>query len=55
MSLEKSNSTLLLVEQKHVFPSPSKQFDRFDKLVIQGSLKWIKMNEWKKSMNVCFA
>ena len=39
MSLEKSNSTLLLVEQKHVFPSPSKQFDRFDKLVIQGSLK----------------
>ena len=46
MSLEKSSSTLLLVEWKHVLPSPSKQFDKFDKLVIQDSLKWMK--EWKK-------
>ena len=46
MPLGKSNDTLLLVEWKHVFISPSKQFDKFDKLVIQGSLKWMK--EWNK-------
>ena len=51
MSLEKSNSTLLLVEWKHLFPSPSKQFDKFDKLIIQGSLKW--MTEWKKVQEEC--
>ena len=60
MSLEKSNSKLLLVEWKHVFPSPSKQFGKFDKLVIQCSLKYMK--EWNKVQeecmkleNVCYA
>ena len=51
MSLEKSNSTLLLVEWKHVFPSPSKQIDKFGKLLIQGSLKWMK--EWNKVEEEC--
>ena len=51
MSLEKSNSTLLLVEWKHVFPSLSKKFGKFDTLVIQGSLKWIK--EWNKVQEEC--
>ena len=47
MSLvEKTNSTLLLAEWTYVLPSPSKQFDKFDKVVIQGSLKWMK--EWDK-------
>ena len=31
--------------------SPSKQFDKFDKLVIQGSLKWMK--EWNKVQKEC--
>ena len=47
MSLKKNNSIFLLVEWKHAFPSPSKQFDKFDKLVIQGNLKW--MIEWNKA------
>ena len=51
MSLEKSINTLLLVEWKHVFPSPSKTFDKFDKLLIQGSSKWIK--EWNKVQEEC--
>ena len=51
MSLEKSNSTLLLVEWKHVFSASSKQFDKFDKPVIQGSLKWMK--EWNNMQDEC--
>ena len=44
---KKNNSIFLLVEWKHAFPSPSKQVDKFDKLVIQGNLKW--MIEWNKA------
>ena len=51
MSLGKSNCTLLLVEWKHVFPSPSKQFDKFDKLIIQGSLR--RMKERNKAKEEC--
>ena len=60
MSLGKSNCTLLLVEWKHVFPSPSKQFDKFDKLIIQGSLRRMKernkaREECMKEIEDCFA
>ena len=48
---KKSNSTLLLVKWNHVSPFPSKQFDKFDKLVIQGSLKWMK--EWNRVKEEC--
>ena len=41
----------MLVEWKHVFPSPSKQFNKFGKLEIQGSLKWMK--EWNKVEEEC--
>ena len=51
MSLKKSINTLLLVELKNVFPSPSKELDKFDKLVIQGTLKWMK--EWNKVQEEC--
>ena len=51
MSFKKSSNTLLLVKWKHAFPSPSKQFEKFDKLVIQGSLKWMK--EWNKVQEEC--
>ena len=43
-------------------PCPCKQFDKFDKLLIQDSLKWMNerkwkklKNVWKKFENVCFA
>ena len=51
MSLEKNNHRLLLVEWKHVFSSWSKQFYKFDKLVIQGSLKWMK--KWNEVQEQC--
>ena len=41
----------MLVEWKHVSTSLSKQFENFDKLVIQGSLKWMK--EWNKEQEEC--
>ena len=51
MSSEKTNSTLLLLEWKHVFLSASKQFDKFDKLIIQGNLKLMK--KWNKVQEEC--